>query len=237
VRSEDINVLGSVDVERNRPVSSSTDTIIYTPTEEPKKVPMLADCTAPYQVTATTNPFLAGMPANSAIAYPNSTDRAPRNSPLQIMPSDAPCMEAGRALYFKVDGRIAFGDMPGQDSNADGQNLKVVQHTLGHVNRIAMVSAPINSLIGIFLDATPTNQKTTTAPSLDFKAADKRNFKMIAPAIGQIFFIGDGKDSAGAMQAFVVPPGATRLFVAIMDQYEWNNNVGRLTVKASWLKP
>jgi len=237
VRSEDVNVLGSVNIERNRPVTSSSDTIIYTPTEEPRKVPMLADCTTPYQVTATTNPFLAGMPGNSAIAYPNSTDRAPRNSPLQMMPNDAQCLEAGRALYFKVDGRIAFGNMPGQESNADGQSLKVVQHTLGNVNRIAMVAAPINSLIGIFLDATPTDQRTTTAPGLDFRGEDKRNFKMIAPAIGQIFFIGDGKDSSGAMQAFVVPPGATRLYVAIMDEYEWNNNVGRLTVTASWLKP
>jgi hypothetical protein len=39
------------------------------------------------------------------------------------------------------------------------------------------------------------------------------------------------------MQAFVVPQGATRLYVAIMDEYEWNNNVGRLTVTTSWLKP
>jgi hypothetical protein len=117
VRSEDISVLGSVNVERNRPVDSSTDIIIYTPAEEPKKVPVLTDCTTPYQITATTNPFLAGMPGNSSIAYPLSTDRAPRNAPIQMLPNDAQCLESGRALYFKVDGRIAFGDMPGQDSN------------------------------------------------------------------------------------------------------------------------
>lgn len=237
VRSEDISVLGSINVERNRPVDASSDTIIYTPAEEPKKVPLLTDCTTPYQITATTNPFLAGMPGNSSIAYPNSTDRAPRNAPIQMLPNDPACLESGKVLYFKVEGRIAFGDMPGQDSNADGQGTKVVQHTLGNMNRIAMTSAPINSLIGIFLDATPTNQRTATAPNLDFAAPDKRNFKMLAPAIGQIFFIGDGKDSAGTMQAFMIPNGATRLFVAIMDEYEWNNNIGQLRVTASWLKP
>jgi hypothetical protein len=237
IRSEDISVLGSVNVERNRPVEGSSDTIIYTPAEEPKKVPVLTDCTPQFQINSATNPFLAGMPNNSTIAYPNSTDRAPRNAPVQVMPTDAQCLQAGQALYFKVDGRIAFDDNAGQQSNADGINTKVVKHTLGSVNRIAMTNAPINSLIGIFLDATVPNQRPNVAPSLDFGTAEKRDFKTLAPALGQIFFIGDGKDSGGTMQAFVVPQGATRLYVAIMDEYEWNNNVGRLTVTTSWLKP
>lgn len=237
IRSEDISVLNSVNLERNRPVEGSSDTIIYTPAEEPKKVPVLTDCTPQFQINSATNPFLAGMPNNSNIAYPNSTDRAPRNAPAQVMPTDAQCLQAGQALYFKVDGRIAFDDMPGQESNADGMGTKVVRHTLGNVNRIAMATAPINSLIGIFLDATVPSQKPNTAANLDFSTAEKRNFKTLAPALGQIFFIGDGKDSNGTMQAFVVPQGATRLYVAIMDEYEWNNNVGRLTVTTSWLKP
>ncbi|WP_141733600.1 hypothetical protein [Oligoflexus tunisiensis] len=237
IRSENVSVLGSVTLEQNRPVDSSTDTIIYTPTEEVQKVPVLTNCTSQYQITASTNPFLAGMPNNSTINYPNSSDRVPRNAPIQLAPTDVQCMEPGRALYFKVDGRIAFDDGDNQESNADGIGTKVVQHTLGSVNRIAMAAAPINSLIGVFLDATPTNQRSATAPQLDFRSAEKRDFKMLAPALGQIFFIGDGKDSTGAMQAFMVPKGATRLYVAIMDEYEWNNNVGRLTVTATWLKP
>jgi hypothetical protein len=237
IRSEDISVLNSVNLERNRPVEGSTDTIIYTPAEEPKKVPVLTDCTPQFQINSATNPFLAGMPNNTSIGYPNSTDRAPRNSPVQVMPTDAECLKAGQGLYFKVSGRIAFDGNAGQESNADGVANKVVRHTLGNVNRIAMTTAPINSLIGIFLDNTPPNQRQNTAPGLDFGSAEKRDFKTLTPALGQIFFIGDGKDSGGTMQAFVVPQGATRLYVAIMDEYEWNNNVGRLTVTTSWLKP
>jgi hypothetical protein len=237
VRSENVSVLGSITLEQNRPVDSSTDTIIYTPAEEPQKVPVLTNCTNQYQISASTNPFLAGMPNNSTINYPNSSDRVPRNAPVQLTATDPQCMEPGRAIYFKVDGRIAFDDGANKESNADGIATKVVQHTLGNTNRIAMTAAPINSLIGVFLDATPTNQRSATAPQLDFRSAEKRDFKMLAPAIGQIFFIGDGKDSTGAMQAFMVPQGATRLYVAIMDEYEWNNNIGNLTVTATWLKP
>ncbi len=237
IHSEDISVLGSVNIERNRPVEGSSDTIIYTPTEEPKKVPVLTDCTPQFQINSATNPFLAGMPSNTSITYPSSTDRAPRNAPVQVMPTDAQCLQAGQALYFKVDGRITFDAMAGQESNADGLSTKVVKHTLGSVNKIAMTTAPINSLIGIFLDNEVPSQKPNLAPSLDFGTPEKRNFKTLTPALGQIFFIGDGKDSSGTMQAFVVPQGATRLYVAIMDEYEWNNNVGRLTVTTSWLKP
>lgn len=237
VRSEDISVLNSFNVEKNLPVAGSTDTIIYTPAEEVKSVPTLTACAPVYQVQSSTNPFLAGMPAAAEIVYPNSTDRATVNAPSQMVPSDPKCMEAGRALYFKVDGKIAFGDLRGQESNADGIVTKVVSHTLGSVNHIATISAPINSLIGLFLDATPTLQKTTTAPALDFSTAARRDFKSLSPQLGQIFFIGDGKDTAGGMQAFVVPQGATRLYVAIMDEYEWNNNLGKLAVSASWLKP
>jgi hypothetical protein len=237
VRSEDISVLGSVVLERNRPVEGSSDTIIYTPAEEPKKVPVLTDCTPQFQINSATNPFLAGMPNNTSITYPSSTDRTPRNAPAQVMPTEATCLQAGTALYFKVDGRITFDARAGQESNADGIGTKVVRHTLGNVNKIAMTTAPINSLIGIFLDATVPSQKPNMPPSLDFSTPEKRNFKTLAPALGQIFFIGDGKDGSGTMQAFVVPQGATRLYVAIMDEYEWNNNVGRFTVTTSWLKP
>jgi hypothetical protein len=33
----------------------------------------------------------------------------------------------------------------------------------------------------------------------------------------------------GTTQTFVVPQGATRLFIGTMDSYEWNNNVGKYT--------
>ena len=41
------------------------------------------------------------------------------------------------------------------------------------------------------------------------------------------------KTDDGATQTFVAPAGATRLFLAGWDFYEWNNNAGDRTVKIS----
>jgi hypothetical protein len=46
----------------------------------------------------------------------------------------------------------------------------------------------------------------------------------------QLFFIGDGLTSGGVIQQFVVPQGATRLFLATMDGYGQYNNIGSFTV-------
>ncbi len=215
----------------------SINQVIYTPAEEVQKVSTLVNCTGTYQIPATSNPFLAGMPANATITYPGSVDKAPAQAPVQLVPTDSSCFQAGRALYFRVDGKIAFGDLPDQSSNADGIANQIVGHSLGTINRIADVQAPINSLIGVFLDASAPDQRSLLVPNLDFGREGRRNFKSLSPQVGQIFFIGDGKDSLGTMQAFMIPAGATRLYIAIMDQYEWNNNLGKLSVSASWLKP
>ncbi|MBC7384752.1 MAG: hypothetical protein H7301_01155 [Cryobacterium sp.] len=45
-----------------------------------------------------------------------------------------------------------------------------------------------------------------------------------------MFFIGDGKTTGGAVQKFVVPPGATRLFFTIHNNWEWNKNAGKIYV-------
>ncbi|HET9834372.1 MAG TPA: PEP-CTERM sorting domain-containing protein [Vicinamibacterales bacterium] len=45
------------------------------------------------------------------------------------------------------------------------------------------------------------------------------------------FFIGDGRRLDGVTpQYFIVPNGATRLFLGTMDGFEWNNNAGSLDV-------
>jgi hypothetical protein len=44
------------------------------------------------------------------------------------------------------------------------------------------------------------------------------------------FFIGDGVNSSGTVQQFVAPPGATRLFLGVMDGSGWYNNSGTFDV-------
>ena len=48
----------------------------------------------------------------------------------------------------------------------------------------------------------------------------------LSPQLQQPFFIGDGRTTDGAPQEFVVPDGATRLFLGAMDDNRWDTNAG-----------
>src|SRR5262249_27176616 len=94
-------------------------------------------------------------------------------------------------------------------------------------NGISGFTAPLNSLVGVFLsDAQPSS---SPAPA-DFPYLPSDG--TVSPAVQQVFFIGDGvtRTGSGAAQQFVVPAGATRLFLGTWDSYEWNNNFGSFGV-------
>lgn len=71
-------------------------------------------------------------------------------------------------------------------------------------------------LAGVFLtDSAPGG---TAPPTLDFSSAGLgMDFLTLAPAIGQVFFIGDGQTSGSVTQTFITPSGATRLYLGIPD--------------------
>jgi len=93
------------------------------------------------------------------------------------------------------------------------------------------VTAPINSLVGVFLD--DTQPSLSSAPgALDFTG--NLNFSTLNPSLRQVFFIGDGQ--AGSLtQQFFVPTGATRLFLGTMDGYQWANNSGAFTLDVNYV--
>jgi hypothetical protein len=226
-------------IDTGSPVTDETGTVSTVPAPA---VPVVKDpepvaCSTLYKIPGTANPFLAGMPDGTEIAYPASVDRAPVNSPVLVTPTDRQCFEPGRYLYFRVEGMIAHGDMDDQKSDADGLPTAPSTHTLDSVHKISNIKAPINSLIGIFLDDKTPEERSAPPATLDFNTGNQRDFKTLAPQIGQIFFIGDGKDSTGKLQGFTVPAGTTRLYLAIMDAYEWNNNLGHLSGGILWVKP
>jgi HYR domain len=86
-------------------------------------------------------------------------------------------------------------------------------------------------LIGAFLgDGEPA---MPAPPRLDF--TDRERFDTLAPLLGQTFFIGDGNG-----RRYVVPEGATRLYVGFAEAFfckgkpgYYGNNAGRLEVVAS----
>jgi hypothetical protein len=113
----------------------------------------------------------------------------------------------------------------------DGNTGWVVSNLKGAEHGKSDVRAPINSVIAVFLSDDKPNQGAAPA-RLDFGTASARNFLTLSPKLKQTFFIGDGRTSSGEVQRFVVPPGATRMFIGTMDAYEWNNNVGGFYVTA-----
>ncbi|HXG75599.1 MAG TPA: HYR domain-containing protein [Gaiellaceae bacterium] len=86
-------------------------------------------------------------------------------------------------------------------------------------------------LVGVFVgDGEP---RGAAPPRLDFTNGER--FDRLAPALGQTFFIGDGRG-----RSFEAPVGATRLFVGFADGFLYQgppgwygNNAGLLEVVAS----
>lgn len=91
---------------------------------------------------------------------------------------------------------------------------------------ISGYKGPQGALVGVFLD--DANPKDAAAPAtLDFSTAGiGKDFENLTPALGQVFFIGDGYTSDGLQQIFVAPPSATRLFLGTADAYAWNGHPG-----------
>jgi len=110
-------------------------------------------------------------------------------------------------------------------------------------------STDINSLAGISGIIAPTDMFLagvflTDAPPSDV-APERLNFTVlgtdfssISPELSQVFFIGDGRRSGGTtLQDFVVPSGATRLYLGFVDGVgfvanpgAYGDNTGYLTV-------
>jgi uncharacterized repeat protein (TIGR01451 family) len=182
----------------------------------------------PITVRGASDPWLAGMPDGSTAS---SGDVAPLHSPVLVPMTIVP----GSSLTFDAHGCVhngpsgCVGDHPdsGPATNA---------HFAGAQNGISNVVAPTNSLIGVFLG--PNQPNLSPAPgTLDFSTAASRNFTTLSPVLQQTFFIGDGLTSSNQVQEFVVPTGATRLFLGTMDGFGWFNNSGAFSVVVNSATP
>jgi hypothetical protein len=208
-------------------------------------------------VNATANPFLAGMPNGSEasnINPHNDPDYAGNNGTAQSTPispqNSGLTISSGQKLTFAAISGTATNDPSDTSYQPDGENGENgVVSNIGHNNLTTSESGdysstfynqngmsdaniPLNALVGVFLGPSQPNASDTPA-NLDFSTVASRNFTTLQPALQQIFFIGDGQTDSGQMQTFVAPAGATRLFLAQWDFYEWSNNVGSRTVQVS----
>ena len=170
---------------------------------------------------ATSDIWLAGMPNGSTASTNDTTTNA--------TPYLANSIPVVPGTYLEFSGITGFAsNSPTVASSApDGDTNWVLAHDAGAENGIVDLNAPIHALIGVFLDASapsgtaaPAGRDYSTSASRDQSAYDDIRLK-------QPFFIGDGQTAAGVNQRFMVPAGATRLYLGSMDGFEWNNNWGQ----------
>jgi Flp pilus assembly protein TadG len=177
-------------------------------------------------VAAKGSPWLAGMPSGSTVPPYGGNNQgctAPENSPAQI--NNFPLVSGTPLMFRQTNGQTSYKGS-GQ-YGPDGQTDWIVRQN--PVNGINATSAPIMALVGIFLDDRRPDSYGM-APQLDFTSPESRNFSSLSPQLKQVFFIGDGMDSNGNLQQFVVPSGATRFYLGLMDEKGWWwDNVGTLS--------
>ena len=185
------------------------------------------------QVPGTANPYLSGMPTGSTCCISDTgPDSVPAQSPTQV--TGLP-INGGAALTFNVSGSVSFllGQAPVDPP--DGSTFFDTAGVPGTPasNGIASMNAPVNALVGVFLDNNAPNA-TGTPPGLDFSGSGLgTGFATLSPGLKQVFFIGDGRTGTGAVQQFIVPAGATRLFLGTVDGVGWNTNSGAFSVQVT----
>jgi hypothetical protein len=188
--------------------------------------PVLAQVVIP-SVPGTANPYLSGMPNGSTCC---GGDSVPGQSPVLVT---GITLVPGSTVTFIVSGSVNF--VPGPSGNPpDGGAVAATPAN----NGISGASWPANALVGAFLDnSLPT---ATPAPvDLNFSTPGSTSFPSLSPALKQAFFIGDGLtgNGTGAVQTFVVPAGATRLFLGTSDGSGWFNNSGAFAVTVTAAAP
>ena len=187
-------------------------------------------------ISAKCNPWLAGQPAGVSASLNN-----PANSPdwsagtagkTDCSPAQVGLtMSGGQSMTFDGAAGSATYDPGVAAVSADGNTGQCVTNTAGGEHGLSNVVAPINAIMAVFVSDTAPGSSASPA-TLNFSTAASRDFTTLSPALNQVFFVGDGRTSAGAVQQFIVPPGGTRLFMGDMDAYQWNNNVGQFTLTA-----
>jgi hypothetical protein len=116
---------------------------------------------------------------------------------------------AGAVVTFpSVTGEISDGEFQfAPDGRAGATNVPNGAGIAGYRH-----STRSRGMVGVFLSAA----EPVTAPArLSFPNGE---FAELAPGLQQLFYIGDGRQTTGAtLQRFIVPAGATRLFLGFAD--------------------
>jgi hypothetical protein len=137
---------------------------------------------------------------------------------------------AGTSLYLtfsSITGTVIINAGSGDNVNdADGFGSASPDSSANSVDGLSGIIGPhAGFLVGVFeIDTEPLNP----APTLLNFTSLGTSFTSLAPALNQVFFIGDGLtgDGTGTTQQFQIPTGATRLFLGLADAPGYHGDPG-----------
>lgn len=150
----------------------------------------------PVRVSGISVIQLAGQTAGATSA--NNSRSAGMYSPAQVQTP----LVAGQVLRIVANGSVDSGGPDGRTTCTDSL---VAEYA------ISRIDARCGALVGVFLSDTTRSQP----PALDFRGA-LRNSPRLEPLLQQSFLIGSGYTDAGELKQFVVPQGATRLYLSAL---------------------
>jgi hypothetical protein len=194
-------------------------------------------------VSSLSDPYFAGMPITTTDA---AGDTVATDAPTQVV--GIPVIPGQYITFTNVSGTTSVvpGTVPyvGPAGQTQSQYGSVTQHNenwdgtypyniASSENGIANAIIPEDAFMGLFLGASAPNANTAPA-TVDWTQPSQLNqtdYNSIV--IQQPFYVGTGSTTGNVVQKFLVPPGATRLYVAIWDGVEYNNNGGTLTATIS----
>jgi hypothetical protein len=190
-------------------------------------------------VSSLSDPYFAGMPNTTTDSAGDTvaTDGATQVTGIPVTPGEYISFSTFTGTSSIVPGTAPYVGPAGQTSAQYGS---VTQHgqdwdgsypysTGGYSeNGIANAIMPEDALMGVFLGANAPN--TNTAPAtVDWTQPSQLNHTDYNNILlQQPFYVGNGVTSGNVVQKFLVPPGATRLYVGVWDGVQYNNNGGTI---------
>ena len=183
---------------------------------------------ASLSIPPTANLYLSGMPSGTTTAdgFDNTSSATPYQTSIPVVPGTWVSFSSLAGTSSVLPGYIGYTGPSGNSTypTHHGQNWNGYYYHVGPENGIADAVMYEDAVCGMFL----TNSAPTsgfTPPTVDWtqgNVADQATNSNLN--VQQPFMIGTGQTSGGATKQFLVPPGATRLFISIWDGVNYSNN-------------
>jgi hypothetical protein len=163
-------------------------------------------------VFAVADIALAGQSNGKVLNVGCGGDSASLNSPVDTRLALVP----GKAVQFmSVSGTVNVNSFDSVGNRGPEGDINFNPDT-AEAFGISVVRGPAGALVGVFLDErtpSPENQPQ----GWDFSSKAGRDTNPLAPSLRQVFYIGSGKTSLGTTKDFIIPNGAKRLFLGVLD--------------------